>query len=43
MNGSLEKFPEGNIIKAFLDQLGYKIIELVNSQLTDVGSVIFFD
>jgi hypothetical protein len=42
VNGSLEKFPEGNKIKAFLQYLGYEIIELTDRQLTDVGSILFF-
>lgn len=41
--GELKKFPEGNRIRAFIDELGYSVIELANGPLIDGGGLFFIE
>lgn len=41
INGSLDQFTEGEKVRKFLTGLGYKIIELSDGPLVDVGSILF--
>jgi hypothetical protein len=40
INGSLDRFAGGGKIREFLQELGYDIIELTDSQIIDIGSLI---
>jgi hypothetical protein len=40
INGSLEHYPEGEKVRKFLTDLEYKIIELSDGPLVDVGSIL---
>ena len=39
--GSLSKYKNGDIVKEFLESLGYCIVELYNGNLFDGGSILF--
>ena len=41
VNGSLNQFPEGEKIRGYLKRLGYKIVELYDGLLEDIGSILF--
>jgi hypothetical protein len=43
VNGSLKHYREGEKVRFFLDKLGYEVIELADSPLTDCGSILFLD
>ena len=39
--GNIELHPQGDVIKAFCQSLGYNIVNLSDSRLVDVGGIIF--
>jgi hypothetical protein len=41
VNGSLKFYKDGGKVRDYLNHLDYKIIELNNGPLTDIGSIIF--
>ena len=40
-SGNIEMHPEGELIKAFCQNLGFKTINLTQSKLVDIGGIIF--
>lgn len=41
INGSLDHFPDGEMVRNYLNKLGYKIVELIEGPVMDCGSIIF--
>jgi len=41
INGNLKFYKDGEKVRDFLDKLNYEIIELRNSSLVDIGSILF--
>jgi hypothetical protein len=43
INGNLKRYEEGEKVRHYLEKMGYDIIELIEGQLEDVGSIFFLD
>jgi hypothetical protein len=43
INGNLKTLPQGEMIRKFIEDLGYEIIELASDPMTDVGSIFFVE
>ena len=41
VNGSLDHFQDGEMVRNYLNKLGYKIVELIDGPLMDCGSIFF--